>query len=333
MSRGFFWLGSDVVETANGTLRAGQMYVEWEAPELSTKLPVVLIHGGGGQGTDYLGTPSRPGWAQLLVADGHPVYVVDRPGHGRSPLDPATAGEIAPAMSIEAWLEVMAPEAFASSHTQWPFGRTSDDAGVREMTSGNGPMPVDWRVMHEVEQRRLVELLERIGPAIVVAHSAGGPAGFLAGDARPELVSALVEVEPIGPPFLRRAGGYRYLAWGVASAPLTMDPPPVDPSDIVVKTIDSGGTLITLQNEPVRALTNLARIPIALVQADASHVGAMVPATAAFLRQAGCIVDVIRLSEHGVEGNGHAMMLELNNDEVLRIIWRWVNDHTTVQKE
>ena len=51
--------------------------------------PIVLIHGGGGQGTDWLGTPDgRPGWATFLVQEGYAVYVVDRPGHGRSPYHP-----------------------------------------------------------------------------------------------------------------------------------------------------------------------------------------------------------------------------------------------------
>ncbi len=47
--------------------------------------PIVFIHGGGGQGTDWLETPDgRDGWVDYFVADGWDVYVVDRPGHGRS---------------------------------------------------------------------------------------------------------------------------------------------------------------------------------------------------------------------------------------------------------
>ena len=47
--------------------------------------PIVFIHGGGGQGTDWLETPDgRDGWVDYFVADGWDVYVVDRPGHGRA---------------------------------------------------------------------------------------------------------------------------------------------------------------------------------------------------------------------------------------------------------
>jgi hypothetical protein len=43
-----------------------------------------------------------------------------------------------------------------------------------------------------------------------------------------------------------------------------------------------------------------------------------------FLREAGCDVDSLKLAEQGVEGNGHAMMLERNNVEALEPIIGWV---------
>jgi pimeloyl-ACP methyl ester carboxylesterase len=70
--RGFFWVGGERVSVGEGTALRGQMFVQWEAPEEMTQpYPVVLIHGGGGQGTDWLGTPDgRPGWATFLVQEG-----------------------------------------------------------------------------------------------------------------------------------------------------------------------------------------------------------------------------------------------------------------------
>ena len=46
--------------------------------------------------------------------------------------------------------------------------------------------------------------------------------------------------------------------------------------------------------------------------------------TVAFLRQAGCDVEHLRLGEHGVHGNGHLMMLEKNNREALQPILDWL---------
>ena len=42
---------------------------------------------------------------------------------------------------------------------------------------------------------RGAELLDKIGPAIVQTHSAGGPFGWLVADQRPKLVKAIVCVE------------------------------------------------------------------------------------------------------------------------------------------
>ena len=94
--RGFFWVVGDSVSLPQGTVPRGQIFVQWEAPETVTKpYPIVCIHGGGGQGTDYLGTPDgRPGWATFLVQAGYAVYVVDRPGHGRAPFHPDVLGPV-----------------------------------------------------------------------------------------------------------------------------------------------------------------------------------------------------------------------------------------------
>jgi len=83
--RGFFWTGIERIQSQYGTVVRGPMYVEWEEPvEVTQPYPIVLIHGGGGQGLDWMQTyDGRPGWAPLLVQRGYKVYVVDRPGHGR----------------------------------------------------------------------------------------------------------------------------------------------------------------------------------------------------------------------------------------------------------
>ena len=80
--RGHFWVGAEP-DPSTGFAR-GPMFVYWEAAvEVTKPYPIVLVHGGGGQGLDYLGTPDgRPGWSTLLVEQGWVVYVVDRPGHG-----------------------------------------------------------------------------------------------------------------------------------------------------------------------------------------------------------------------------------------------------------
>jgi pimeloyl-ACP methyl ester carboxylesterase len=91
----FFWVGVERAEIPRGTVINGkQMYVEYQIPaQVKHPYPIVLVHGGGGQGTDWMCCPDgRPGWATLLVQEGYKVYVVDRPGHGRSPYHPDLNG-------------------------------------------------------------------------------------------------------------------------------------------------------------------------------------------------------------------------------------------------
>jgi len=95
----YFWVGVDRADLANGTVVNGkQMYVEsWIPAQVKHPYPIVLVHGGGGQGLDWMGTPDgRPGWATFLAQEGYRVYVVDRPGHGRSPFHPLTHSAFPP---------------------------------------------------------------------------------------------------------------------------------------------------------------------------------------------------------------------------------------------
>ena len=102
---------------------------------------------------------------------------------------------------------------------------------------------------------------------------------------------------------------------------MTFDPPAASPDELEKSQVDDW----TLQAEPARKLAALAEIPIAILEAEASLFAYSCPATAAFLEQAGCRVDRIVLTEHGVHGNGHLMLLERNNREALEPILRWLD--------
>ena len=162
--RGSFWVGTEPVETENGTVERGPMYVEWEAPaDGSAGVPWVLVHGGGGQGTDYLTTPDhRLGWSRLLVEHGATVYVPDRPGHGRSPHHPDVLGAMAPPFSAEMLRPIFLPPTegpdcnpVAHLHTQWPGGREAGDPVYDQWLAAAGPILADWTVMHALERDRL----------------------------------------------------------------------------------------------------------------------------------------------------------------------------------
>jgi pimeloyl-ACP methyl ester carboxylesterase len=321
--RGFFWVGDETVSLPVGTVPRGQMYVQWEAPPDVTKpYPIVLVHGGGGQGTDWLGTPDgRPGWATFLVQEGYAVYVVDRPGHGRAPFHPDVLGPIGGLFPYELISTLFTNAAdgpmahpTAHLHTQWPGSGKPDDPAVRQFGAGTGWMLADASVAHAIERDRGAALLDEIGPAILITASAGSPMGWLTADARPSLVKAIVALEPLGPPFLVDPNLGISLDWGLTAAPMAFDP-------LVASAEELG-------KAPQR-LSALTEIPIAILEAEASLFAASCPATAAFLQQAGCRVDRLVLAEHGVHGNGHLMLLERNNREVLEPILRWLDTAVT----
>ena len=307
--RGFFWVGGERFPVGEGTALRGQMFVQWEAPEEVTQpYPVVLVHGGGGQGTDWLGTPDgRPGWATFLVEQGYAVYVVDRPGHGRSPYHPDVLGPPGGVFTLETI------GALFCATEQWPGTADPDDPYVRAFAAGTGPMLADCAAAHALEQACGAALLDEIGPAILITSSAGGPMGWLTADVRPSYVKAIVSAEPVGPAFLDNPAIGLSLQWGLTAAPMTFDPPVESPAD--------------LQARPTRTLPALAEIPIALVEAEASLLAEPCPAIAEFLERAGCRVDRIVLADHGVHGNGHLMMMELNNREVLEPVLRWLDQN------
>ena len=79
-----------------------------------------------------------------------------------------------------------------------------------------------------------------------------------------------------------------------------------------------------LQADPPRRLVNLAGIPILILTGEASYHAPYDHCTSAFLRQAGVEHDFVRLSEAGIGGNGHMMMLEKNSADVSALIMKWL---------
>ena len=67
-------------------------------------------------------------------------------------------------------------------------------------------------------------------------------------------------------------------------------------------------------------------MPIVVVTAEASWMAGDNHAMVHFLRQAGAEVEHLRLEDKGVHGNGHAMQLEANSDEVAGVIENWLRN-------
>jgi pimeloyl-ACP methyl ester carboxylesterase len=344
---GFFYAGGRYVEVDGGTVMVDQAYVSWRRPErLSAAYPLVMIHGGGLLGTTFEGTPDgRPGWAGYFAAAGFEVYVIDQPARGRSPYHPEVHGPWTPITTkhvtvIEQRLTATADYALwpqAALHDQWPGTGRMGDPYFDEFCASQIRMIADGATVERLMRHAGRALLERIGKAVLLTHSHAGSLGWQIGDECPDLVAAIVAVEPAGPPFvnLQLVGGDEYALvkgisrpYGITAAPLTYDPPVTDPEGQLwsVSTPGPPGAppFWHLQAEPARRLLNLLRIPVAVVTGEASYHAVYDEATVAYLRQAGVATDHVRLADEGIHGNGHMMMLERNNMEIARIIKAWL---------
>ncbi len=318
--RGTFWIPGERVAVSGKTYQRGPMFVEWEAPKQVTQpYPVVLVHGGALQGTEWMDTPDgRPGWAQRFVEAGYAVFVVDRPGQGRSPYQADTLGPAGPSFPYEEGREVFFPPAAAAKHTQWPFD-PSDDAALDAFIAPYGPLPADLAASQEMDADRLAGLLDRIGRAIVVTHSASGSDGWLVADRRPGLVAAIVTVEPMGPAFAHTPS-IGTLDWGLTAAPITYAPPRATAAE--VRAADPASLRIPA----------LAGLPVAVVTGETSAQSQFAPAMVQFLNTAGASAELLHLPDYGIFGNGHGLIYEKNSDAALQPVLDWLQKNCRAEK-
>ena len=317
--RGHFWVTAERTTLDDVSYQRGPMFVAWEAPERVTQpWPVVLVHGGTLQGTEWGDTPDgRPGWAQRFVEAGYAVLVVDRPAHGRSPYHSDILGPMGPPFSYDRCRQVYFPE--GGGGTQWPFD-PADEAAFDTFLAPYGPIPADLALSQDLDADRLARLLDRIGPVVVVTHSASGPDGWLLADRRPGVVRAIVAIEPMGPAF-SGTPGFGTLDWGLTAAPLTYDPPRATPDEA------SSADPRTLR------IPALARLPVAVVTGETSSFAEAAPAIVEFLATAGAAVERIHLPDYGIRGNGHGLIYERNSDEALQPVLRWLAAQATAPGE
>jgi pimeloyl-ACP methyl ester carboxylesterase len=206
--QGMFWVGTgNTKKMPYGTIHVAPMYVQYFEPaEQRYPLPVVLVHGGGGQMVHYMGLGGMSGWAHHFVQAGYKVYLVDRPGHGRSVYHPDALGDVGPLVTYD----LITRDTVTSARTpnkQWPG--TTGDAGdplVDQLLAAANSTPRDGQLAQTLWRQYGAELIDRIGPAVIVTHSAGGPFGWLVADERPKLVRGVVSFEGATAPLVGQGG-------------------------------------------------------------------------------------------------------------------------------
>ncbi len=333
--KGAFYVGGQYAGEEGKHFMSDQMFVEVLEPKKVTHpYPVIMFHGAGQTNMNWLITPDgRMGWADYFVQNGFTVYLAEQPARARSAYHPAVNGATIyhPAEVIQnRFTTSQGKWPQAKLHTQWPGdGSDMEDETLRQFLSSQ----VEYLPSNKDSQALVLaagqELLKLTGPAILLTHSQAGPFGWLLADACPDLIKAIVALEPTSPPFSRDLSRPESKNYGLAELPMHFEPAVSSPADFELRLLksekagQSDGWVLKDENLSLPTLQNKA---IALICSEASYHAECDHLVSYVMHQLGIDHDFIRLEEAGIHGNGHMMMLEKNNLEIAGMIIRWISE-------
>jgi pimeloyl-ACP methyl ester carboxylesterase len=264
--------------------------------------------------------------------------VVDQVARGRAAHWAQAHGPMGPSRLSAVQQRFVTPERYklwpqAHLHTQWPGAGQPGDPIFDQFYASQMPSVADFAKQQELNRDAGIALLDKIGPAILLTHSQSGAFGWPIADARPQLVKAIVAVEPNGPPVHETefkgapewfADASKTKAWGLGEVPLAYEPSGAPTFLRQDKPDQPDLVRCWLQQEPARQLVNLKHIPVLIVMSEASYHASYDHCTAKYLAQAGVKNTYVRLADVGIHGNGHMMMLEKNSDAIAGVMADWL---------
>ena len=324
-------------EAGPGRAMVGQVRVErYESPHRNAPFPIVICAHERTMWW-YKQTPDgRPGWLDYFLDHGFDVFLCNQVEAAAS-VNPSV-----PRMTRDSEAITTASEKYgwwgrAKLHTQWPGTGVAGDPVFDAFYANVGPKGHGDQSAALVESRdAAAALLDRIGPSIVHVHSQAGELGWLIGDARPDLVKAILALDPMGPPFvdsppLSLNPGTVRRPYGLTKAPIAYDPPVNDPAvDLPFEEEESADepdlTKCRLQVGVPRKLANLSKVKVLVVTGEATYHAHYDHCTVKYLRQGGVDVTHYRLEKLGIHGNGHMATVEKNNMEVVGVMHRWLHE-------
>ena len=279
-----------VILDPNGEFEVEQMYAQYTLVSDEKKrgaYPLVMIHGGGLSGVTWETKPDgKPGWQMFFLRNGYDVYVADAVERGRASW--ARYPEIFKSEPVfrtkkEAWelfrfgstYTVGSAKRDAYTDTQFPVERFDQfmKQGVPRWVTNDAPTQAAYNA-----------LVEKVCPCILMPHSQGSTFAYNAALKYPNLVKAVVGIEPSG----------------------ALDPNKTDLSPL------KNVPMLFVWGDKIRETPRWGGIVAPLKT--------MISA----LKSQGGIADEIDLPTVGVRGNSHMIMMDRNSDEVAKLVNDWM---------
>lgn len=288
------------------TLHGDHAYVFYQVPVNARALPLVFWHGHGQSGKTWETTPDgREGFQTIFLRRRFSVYVLDQPRRGRAakstqPLNlTATPDE-------QMWFGIFRLGVWPNFYPGVQFSRDSSplDQFFRQSVPNTGPYDL------QAYTGAVAALFQRIGPGVLVTHSASGTLGWRTAIRSPN-IRAIASYEP-GGDFVFPEGEAPSVPFGSR----TFTPPTIPLSDFMqltkVPIIIYYGDFIPEQpsrnpgEEQWRVFQEVARR-----WRDA-------------VNRRGGDVTLVELPSIGIRGNTHFPMSDLNNVQIADHLSTWL---------
>lgn len=288
------------------TLHGDHAYVFYQVPVNARRLPLVFWHGHGQSAKTWETTPDgREGFQNIFLRRGYAVYLLDQPRRGRAakstqPLNlTATPDE-------QMWFGIFRLGVWPEFYPGVQFSRDSSalDQFFRQAVPNTGPYDL------QAYTSTVAALFERIGPGVLVTHSASGTLGWRTA-IKSRNVRAIASYEP-GGDFLFPEGEAPSLAFGSRA----FTPPTIPRSDFLQLT-KVPIVVYYGDNIPEQPSTNPAQEQWRVFREVARRWRDAV-------NRHGGDVTLIELPSIGIRGNTHFPMSDLNNIEVAEHLSGWL---------
>lgn len=201
----------------NGDHMVGQLYaMEYLQARARFGLPILLWHGGGLSGACWEDTPDgNAGWLDYFLRAGCNVVVSDAFERGRASFPPYP--QFLPGPPEHRSLEAVWHHFRFGPENSYPDPLAPESLRARAYAAQRFPVEYleqfgkqfvpRWAGTDELVLDAYSELLKKVGPCVIIGHSQGGSFALECAKRHPDLVRAVVAVEPAAAPSEGHAGG------------------------------------------------------------------------------------------------------------------------------